>query len=52
MRMPGIAITPSMTRISGPSSQRMYPALRPARMPNASATIATATPTMSDTRVP
>jgi hypothetical protein len=52
IRIAGIAMIPSITRIRMPSSQRRYPALRPSTMPNASASSAVATPTMSDTRVP
>ena len=51
-RIAGIAITPSITRISGPSSRRRYPALRPSRMPKVSATSAEEMPTRSETRVP
>src|SRR6185295_11598056 len=40
IRIAGIAITPSMTRISGPSNQRSVPARRPRTMPQASAAIA------------
>src|SRR5258706_8747682 len=52
IRIAGSALTPSITRIRIPSSQRRYPAVRPNVMPKASATSAVRMPTMSDTRVP
>ena len=52
MRMAGMAMTPSIVRISGPSSQRRKPATRPRAMPKASATTAVHRPTMSETWVP
>ena len=52
IRMAGMAISPSITRISGPSSQRKKPAHRPSVMPKASATSAVNNPTINDTWVP
>src|SRR6185295_9846275 len=51
-RIAGIAISPSISRITGPSSQRTYPAKSPMAKPRATLIVATAAPTSNDTRAP
>ena len=51
-RMAGMAIRPSMKRISTMSSARKYPANMPKAPPTSSATTAVNRPTSKDTRVP
>ena len=49
---PGIAITPSITRITTVSTQRTYPARSPIVSPPTTLIAATARPTVSEIRVP
>ena len=51
-RMPGMAIRPSITRITGPSARRTKPATRPSSTPASVASTATAMPTIIETRPP
>ena len=51
-RMPGIAIIPSITRITGPSARRTKPATMPSSTPKTVASTATVLPTISKMRPP
>ena len=51
-RIPGMAISASMTRITGPSRRRKNPASKPITRPMVRLIIATAAPIISETRVP
>ena len=51
-RIAGMAIRPSITRMTMPSSQRMYPASRPMTSPNATLMTATDAPTSREARAP
>ena len=51
-RTPGIDISPSMTRMTMPSSQRTKPVTRPMASPIRVANRATDRPTVSETRAP
>ena len=51
-RMPGMDISPSITRITTVSRMRTKPEVRPMNMPMMEAKNATEMPTCSDTRVP
>ena len=51
-RIAGIAISPSMTRISTASSTRKKPDNRPSGRPIRTATKAAPSPTMSEVRAP
>src|SRR5213596_1240267 len=50
--MAGKAMSPSITRITGLSSRRQYPAASPKTSPTAKASSTTAAPTRSDSRAP
>ncbi len=52
IRTDGIAISPSMIRITIASAQRLKPATRPIASPRMVAVSATLIPTVSDTRAP